>query len=93
MKHRYLTRLEAAMRGRACYGPTQRCKRGHRAERRVLSGTCVVCAREAAQKYKRKLKRVDPAKLREIQRKASARHRSKLRRLIRAARETNCNKE
>lgn len=87
MKRRYLTRLEAAVRGLMRYGPTKMCKRGHRAERRVLSGGCVVCSRAASTRYKKKLKRLDPAKLREIQRKASARHRTKLRRLIQAARE------
>lgn len=82
MRPAKIGRMEAARLGLARYYTARLCKRRHRAERRTLSGSCVVCGRKAAKKWKRR----NPEKVREYQLKASRRARRKVRALMRAAR-------
>lgn len=77
-----IARLEAARLGLTRYYSARICKRGHRAEHYTLSGTCVKCARKSSAKWKRK----NAERVREMNRASTARHRAKLRGLLRRAR-------
>lgn len=51
-----MTRNEAKEAGKATYFTAVPCRRGHVAERRTNSGTCVICHRMASHKQWLKLK-------------------------------------
>lgn len=81
-KPQKITRLEAARAGLTRYYTGRQCKRGHRNEHYTMSGTCVKCARKSSAKWKRK----NAERVREMNRASTARHRAKLRGLLRRAR-------
>ncbi|EMY3087614.1 hypothetical protein LUS60_06700 [Raoultella planticola] len=53
-----ITRVEAAKAGLNRYYTGKKCKHGHDSERYVLSGTCVECAVESADKHKKSIAEV-----------------------------------
>ncbi len=71
-----IARVEALRLGLTRYYTGKLCSHGHRAERRTLSGGCVVCSRKAASKWKKR----NPEKVREMNRRGTAKHRAKWRR-------------
>lgn len=81
-----IARTEAAAQGLARYYTGKVCKRGHRTQRRVLSGSCCACSRISSRKWKRKAKRADREAYRAKQREYTNTHRDKLRALQHGAR-------